>query len=86
MRLLYLACTRARSQLYIVAYPTFSDQLSKKLGVPMANLIVQKYEWCETNQEFKLNNDRSYSEEEIERGEWKVDFLIPYEQRKILPI
>ena len=41
--------------------------------MPLENLIVQKYEWCETNQEFKLNNDRSYSEEEIERGENKFE-------------
>ena len=65
--LLYQGCTRARSQLYIVAPGMFWDSMLSRLGIPENSVIVRKYRLDENESTFEEDSNLKYTEEEIQK-------------------
>ena len=64
---LYQACTRPRSQLYIIAPGMYTELILKKIGVPEESVIVQKYEWNNSSSTFELNMNSKFSDDTVEK-------------------
>ena len=65
--LLYQGCTRARSQLYIVAPGMFWELIMSRLGVPENCVIVRKYRLDQSESTFEEDSNLKYTEEEIQK-------------------
>ena len=63
--LLYLGCTRARSQLYIVGPGMFWEFILSRLGIPENSVIVKKYRLDRSESTFEEDSNLKYTEEEI---------------------
>ena len=75
--LLYQGCTRARSQLYIVAPGMFWELMLSRLGIPENCVIVRKYRLDQSESTFDEDSNLKYTDEEIQ----KLNQLMGFEDK-----